>query len=176
RAPCVVHAKNWCAPTFTFKATAGDADGEGGTLTPFREFSVLSWMDGSCAGRWAVRTLALALAYSATARLGWLFATAQTGISPLWPPAGIALATLVLGGRSLWPGVFLGALAGDLSLGIAWPLAVTGAVANTIEPVPAAWLLSRWPGFRLSLGRLRDRTALMSSGALASLLGATVGT
>ena len=133
-------------------------------------------MDGSGAGRWAVRTLALALAYSATARLGWLFATAQTGISPFWPPAGIALATLVLGGRSLWPGVFLGALAGDLSLGISWPLAVTGACANTIETVTAAWLLSRWPGFRPSLGGLRDLTALMTSGALASLLGATVGT
>lgn len=29
--------------------------------------------------------------------------------SPLWPPAGIALAALFIGGRYLWPGVWLGA-------------------------------------------------------------------
>jgi integral membrane sensor domain MASE1 len=29
--------------------------------------------------------------------------------SPLWPPAGIALAALFIGGRRLWPGVWLGA-------------------------------------------------------------------
>lgn len=29
--------------------------------------------------------------------------------SPLWPPAGIALAALFLGGRYLWPGIWLGA-------------------------------------------------------------------
>ncbi|WP_458138745.1 EAL domain-containing protein [Methylomonas sp. YC3] len=29
--------------------------------------------------------------------------------SPLWPPAGIALAALFMGGRRLWPGIWLGA-------------------------------------------------------------------
>jgi two-component system cell cycle sensor histidine kinase/response regulator CckA len=125
--------------------------------------------------RWVVRTLGFALAYAATARLGWLFATAKTGISPFWPPAGIALAALVLWGRPLWPGVFLGALAADLSLGVSWPLATGGAVANTVETVTAAWMLSRWPGFKPSLTRLRDVTALITSGAVASLLGAGVG-
>jgi hypothetical protein len=34
----VVHAKNWCAPAFTLKTAAQDADGEGGTLTHFESF------------------------------------------------------------------------------------------------------------------------------------------
>jgi PAS domain S-box-containing protein len=85
------------------------------------------------------------------------------------------LATLVVGGRSLWPGVFLGALAGDLSQGISWPLALSGAVANTAETVTAAWLLARWPGFRAPLPRLRDLTALITCGAIASLIGAVIG-
>jgi PAS domain S-box-containing protein len=109
------------------------------------------------------------------ARLGWLFATAQNGITPFWPPAGLALAVLLLGGRSLWPGLFIGALVADLSLGISAPLALTSAAANTVETVTAAWLLSRWPGFNASLTRLRDVTALLLTGALASLLGAAVG-
>jgi two-component system cell cycle sensor histidine kinase/response regulator CckA len=126
-------------------------------------------------GRWAAQTLAFALIYGVTARLGWLFATHQTGISPFWPPAGIAIAALLLGGVSLWPGVFLGALVADLSLGVHWRLASSGAVANSLEAVAAAWMLSRWPGFQPSLKRLRDVTAFISTGALAALIGTGVG-
>jgi PAS domain S-box-containing protein len=132
------------------------------------------WFDAP-ARRWAGRTLAFALVYAATARLGWFFATVQTGVSPFWPPAGIALAVLVLGRLSLWPGVFLGALIADLSLGINGTLAFTSATANTIEAATAAWMLSRWPGFRSSLQRLNDVSALLTSGALAPLIGATIG-
>jgi len=125
---------------------------------------------------WLARTLGFALIYFVTARLGWLFATAQTGVSPFWPPAGVALALLLLWGQSIWPGVFLGALAADLSLGVHWPLACAGSLANTAEAVTGVWLVSRWPGgFRPSLQRLRDVSALIASGALAAMIGATLG-
>src|SRR6185369_7881546 len=53
-------------------------------------------------------TLLLALAYwaAAGASLAW---AVVPGVGPvLWPPAGIALAALALGGPKLWPGVFAG--------------------------------------------------------------------
>jgi PAS domain S-box-containing protein len=124
---------------------------------------------------WLARTLGLALIYFATARLGWLFATAQTGVSPYWPPAGVAIALLLLWGRSCWPGVFIGAMLADFSLGISWRMAVAGNLANTVESVTAASLLLRWPGFQPSLQRLRDVSALIVTGALAAWLGAALG-
>jgi PAS domain S-box-containing protein len=50
----------------------------------------------------------LAVAYAAAAYLGSLLALAPAEISPIWPAAGIALAALILGGPSLWPGLLLG--------------------------------------------------------------------
>lgn len=35
--------------------------------------------------------------------------------SPLWPPAGIALAALLIFGRRFWPGIWLGALLNELA-------------------------------------------------------------
>ncbi len=124
---------------------------------------------------WVARTLGLALIYFVTARLGWLFATASTGVSPFWPPAGVALALLLLWGLPAWPGVFLGALLADVSLGISWRMAIAGNIANTVESVVGVSLLLRWPGFQPSLQRLRDVSALIVCGALAAGVGSSLG-
>ncbi|MFN7143906.1 MAG: hypothetical protein ACK4YP_09035, partial [Myxococcota bacterium] len=54
----------------------------------------------------AVRVLLVALAYVAAANLGRLVAYGL--VTPVWPPTGVALAALLLGGLRLWPGVALG--------------------------------------------------------------------
>jgi len=122
------------------------------------------------------RILLVGLIYFGAARYGWILAAAPTGVSPFWPPAGIALALLILWGRRVWPGILLGALAADVSLGLSLRSIVVGAIANTIEPLAAATLLARWPGFDSKLERPRDLTALLLSASLASLLGALIGT
>ena len=53
----------------------------------------------------------VALAYVATAKLGFHAAFAAEQISTVWPPSGIAIASLMLGGPQLWPGIWLGAFA-----------------------------------------------------------------
>lgn len=93
------------------------------------------------------RVFLVGLIYFGAARYGWIFAAAPTGVSPFWPPAGIALALLLLWGRHVWPGILLGAVAADVSLGLAWQSILIGATANTIEPLGAATMLARWPGF-----------------------------
>jgi len=42
--------------------------------------------------------LALAVVYYLAARLGLLLAFAESNVSPVWPPSGIALAALLLFG------------------------------------------------------------------------------
>jgi two-component system, sensor histidine kinase PdtaS len=132
-------------------------------------------------GRWRVpslaggaRILALAALYVVVARLG-LMMDAVSGFATLvWPPTGIALAALLLGGRRLWPGVALGAFAVNWWTGAPILVALGIGAGNTIEAVLGAWALERF-GFR-SLDRLRDAIALVGAGALASTaVSATVG-
>jgi len=51
----------------------------------------------------------LAAVYFAAAKGGLLLATVGAQVTLVWPPTGLALAALLLGGPRLWPGVALGA-------------------------------------------------------------------
>jgi PAS domain S-box-containing protein len=118
----------------------------------------------------------LAVAYFGTAKLA--FSTLDLGVeaSPLWPPAGIALAALLLEGEGIWPGVLLGALFFARSLGVSWTLAWGVAVASTLEAVVGALLLRRMR-FNASLKRLKDVLLLVVLGAWVSpLVSATFST
>jgi signal transduction histidine kinase len=111
------------------------------------------------------------------AALAGLRMDAVSGFASLvWPPTGIALAAVLLAGRRIWPGIFVGALVANLLTGAPW-LAATGiATGNTLEAVVGAYALSRVTGFRLSLDRLRDVLALIVLAAtLSTMISATIG-
>ena len=57
-----------------------------------------------------LRIAALAAVYYGAAKLGLTLALANRSVTAVWPPAGIALAALLLWGYRYWPGVALGAL------------------------------------------------------------------
>jgi integral membrane sensor domain MASE1/anti-sigma regulatory factor (Ser/Thr protein kinase) len=119
--------------------------------------------------------LVLALAYFASAKLGLKLAFANESVTAIWPPTGIALAALVLWGRSLWPGVLLGAFLANVTTDVPVYTATGIAVGNTLEAVIGAWLLDR-VGFRPTLERLRDIFALLLLGAVVSTaVSATIG-
>ncbi len=120
-------------------------------------------------------TMLLAVAYFLAARIGSTYGLVGSNASPVWPPAGIAMAALYLGGRRLWPGIALGAalaaLAGDVEPAAA-TMAATGATA---EAVLAVELLRR-SSFRPQLDRLVDIPLLAIAGAaLPAAVGATIG-
>lgn len=111
------------------------------------------------------------------AALAGLRLDAVSGFASLvWPPTGIALAAVLLLGRRIWPGIFVGALVANLLTGA--PSLAAGAIAtgNTLEAVVGAYALSRVAGFRLSLDRLRDVLALIVLAAgLSTMISATIG-
>ena len=57
----------------------------------------------------------VALVYFGAAKLGLALAFATPNVTAIWPPTGIALAALILGGRKLWPGVALGAFLANVT-------------------------------------------------------------
>jgi len=97
----------------------------------------------------------LALLYNAGTGLGFILHYEQTGFAPLWLPAGIALAGLLVGGWRVWPGVWVGAFAANYAVfaqehvaDSATLLWVSGLVAcgNTLEALVGWFLCARFLG------------------------------
>jgi serine phosphatase RsbU (regulator of sigma subunit) len=125
--------------------------------------------------RYAALVAGVVGAYYGSAKLGLGLAFESSSVTAIWPPTGIALAALVLGGRRLWPAVALGAFLANLGTGP--PLyAIAGITAgNTLEAVVGAWLLCR-ADFRPRLDRARDVVALVVlAGVVSTAVSATIG-
>src|SRR5437016_4471948 len=84
--------------------------------------------------------------YFIAGKLGLSLAFLNASASPVWPPAGIALAVLLLFGYRIWPAIFVGAfLVNATTAGnVATSLAI--ATGNTLEAVSGAWLVNRFAG------------------------------
>jgi PAS domain S-box-containing protein len=117
----------------------------------------------------------VAAAYIVSGKLGIGLSVAHGVITPVWAPSGIALAALLVFGRSLWPAVAIGALLTNATSGTSLFAAAALACGNTLEPVAASFLLER-ARFRIDLGRIKDVSALVLFGAaVATLISATNG-
>jgi signal transduction histidine kinase/integral membrane sensor domain MASE1 len=120
----------------------------------------------------------LALAYFLTGK----FAVSLLGLvkyeaSPLWPPAGISLAALLLQGWRMWPGIALGSLLLNSTAGVGIPSHVIAfsALNVTLQALAGEAFLSRM-GFSTKLDRLRDVLGLVAGAVIGStFLGATLG-
>ena len=88
----------------------------------------------------------LAVIYFIAGKLGLMLASLHASASPVWPPAGIALAALLLLGYRAWPAIFIGAFLVNVTTAgnVATSLAI--ASGNTLEAVCGAWLLNRFAG------------------------------
>ncbi len=117
----------------------------------------------------------IAVAYLITAQL--TVSTLKLGVeaSPLWPPAGVALAAVLLQGQRIWLGVALGAFFFCQSQ-VSWTIACGLAFGITLQAVLGAELLRRM-SFRLSLERVQDVLQLVVLGVLVSpVVNATIST
>src|SRR6516165_7912657 len=84
-------------------------------------------------GTYALQLVAVAIAYTLSGKLGLDLAFATRSVTAIWPPTGIALAALVLGGYRLWPAVALGALLTNVDTGVPVVTVLGIVVGNTLE-------------------------------------------
>ncbi len=118
----------------------------------------------------------LALAYFVTGKLAAsILGLVKAEASPVWPPAGIALAAMLLQGRRVWPFIALGSVLLNSTAGIPSAVIVTSAFSVTLQALTGEAALSR-SGFSTKLDRLRDVLGLVVGAAIGStFLGSTLG-
>ncbi|MEQ1490611.1 MAG: MASE1 domain-containing protein [Terricaulis sp.] len=85
-----------------------------------------------------------ALVYFALARASLYFASLNASATPIWPPAGLAIALLLLRGNTLLPAILVGAFAANYLVTPSIVTASAIAVGNTLEAFLASFLIQRW--------------------------------
>ncbi len=118
----------------------------------------------------------LALAYFVTGKLAVsILGLVKAEASPVWPPAGIALAAMLLQGRQMWPFIALGSVLLNTTGGLPSAVIVTSAFSVTVQALVGESALRR-SGFSTKLDRLRDVLALVVGAVIGStFLGSTLG-
>ncbi|HTG43966.1 MAG TPA: MASE1 domain-containing protein, partial [Verrucomicrobiae bacterium] len=84
------------------------------------------------------------MAYFLMAKVGLRLAIINESASAFWPPTGLALAALLLWGRRMAPGIFLGAFAANFTINHSGFISSGIAFGNTFEAVAGSWLVTRF--------------------------------
>ena len=98
--------------------------------------------------RYLVALLVVAAAYFVLAKLGLRLASVNPSASPIWPPSGIALAAILLGGWRMFPAILIGAFAANATTAGTLQTSAVIALGNTLEALAGGFLIEHWAGGR----------------------------
>ncbi len=125
---------------------------------------------------WAV-ALILAACYLFSAKLGLRLALINASATAVWAPTGIALAALLVWGRRVWPGIFIGAFLANLTTAGSLATSLAIAAGNTLEGLAGAGLVERFAGgFRAFEKPSSIFRFTLLAAVLSTMVSATVGT
>jgi two-component system, NarL family, sensor histidine kinase FusK len=94
------------------------------------------------------RIVGLILVYFLVCKLGLRLAIIHPSATAVWPGTGIALAAILFLGYDVWPGIFLGAFAVNLTTAGSLVSSFGIAFGNTLEAVLGAYLVIRFANGR----------------------------
>ncbi|WP_182868597.1 MASE1 domain-containing protein [Rhodopirellula sp. JC639] len=118
---------------------------------------------------------ALAAVYYATARAGLLFAIPPGNATAIWPPSGIALGGLLLGGLPVTPGIWIGSFLVNTGTGVSSVTAAGIATGNTAAALVAFALCRRFLNLDTPFRHAACGFRLFFIAAVACLLASTLG-
>jgi integral membrane sensor domain MASE1 len=117
----------------------------------------------------------LAALYFVTARLSLALAIPLGYATAVWPPAGLALAAVLLAGNRIWPGIWLGAAAVNFTVQASMVAAAFIGTGNTLEALAGAALARHYIGIRRTFERGEDVFKFVALAAAVSTVAATIG-
>jgi signal transduction histidine kinase/ActR/RegA family two-component response regulator len=98
----------------------------------------------------------LTVVYFIAGKLGLKLAFLYASASPVWPPAGIALAALLVLGYRTWPAICLGAFLVNVTTAGNVATSLCIATGNTLEALCGAWLVNRFASGTRAFDRAQD--------------------
>ncbi len=143
------------------------------TMKKYRAFCFHSFSNFST--RHTFNVLGLAFVYFISAHFGLTVSAVNKFAALVWPPSGIALATLLIFNRNLWPGIFLGAFLVNFIAGASFFASIGISIGSTLEAVVGATLFYSVNGTRNALEKVRDVSRLVVIAITCTLISATLG-
>jgi len=113
----------------------------------------------------------IAAIYFVAGKLGLKLAVFHQSATPVWPPTGISLAAFLLFGYWVWPSIFLGAFAVNMTTAGSIATSLGIATGNTLEGLLGAFLVNHFAGGQEVFTRQHDTLKFV---LLAALLSTTV--
>jgi MASE1 len=99
-----------------------------------------------------IRILIVTFLYFALAKIGLWLSIGDTNVSPVWPSAGVALASMLLFGSRIWPGIWLGAFLANYFGGLS-PITSLGiSIGNMLEACFGFYLVKNCTAVSASIG------------------------
>jgi diguanylate cyclase (GGDEF)-like protein len=118
----------------------------------------------------------LAAVYFVAGKLGLTMAFVHPSATAVWPPAGIALAALLIVGYEAWPGILLGAFLVNLTTAGSVATSIGIATGNTLEALIGAYLVTKLAGGRNAFDHEQDTLKFaILAGMLSTTVAATFG-
>ena len=117
----------------------------------------------------------LTLIYFVAGKIGLSLASLHASASPVWPPAGIALAALLLFGYRVWPAIFVGAFLVNATTAGNIATSFCIATGNTLEALCAATLVMRFAGGMQAFDRAQSVFKFAIAIAFACIISPTFG-
>jgi PAS domain S-box-containing protein len=121
-------------------------------------------------------SLGLAVIYFVAGKFGLMLAFLNASATAVWPPAGLALAAVLLFGYRVWPGIFIGAFLANVTTAGSVATSISIAAGNTLEALVGAGLVQRFANGRHAFDRPQEIFKYVLLAALFSTtLSATLG-
>ena len=118
--------------------------------------------------RVALALCGLATVYVLAGKLGLQLAIVHPSATPVWPPTGISLAAFLLLGYWVWPAIFLGAFAVNVTTAGSIGSSLAIAIGNTLEGLIGALLVNCYANGRTSFAHQSDTLKFILLAALFS--------
>ncbi|HEU5275422.1 MAG TPA: MASE1 domain-containing protein [Xanthobacteraceae bacterium] len=117
---------------------------------------------------------AIAVAYFLAAQLSLGLLTQPDGVAVFWPAAGISSGVLIALGPAARLPVAIGAIAATIMANLIGDRTLSAAIAdafcNAFEALLTAWLVERYVGLRIDLGRLTHVLTLLAAAIVATAI------
>lgn len=113
--------------------------------------------------------------YFVAAQVSLLLAIPPGYAAAVWPPAGIALAAVLMFGNRIWPGIWIGAVFVSLAIRLSLPEAVLIGTGNMLEALAGAALIQRLIGLPVQFRRGEEVIIFVAVASSCSVIAATIG-